>query len=484
MRCSVVIPCHNSVELTRACIASLLQQDLRPTEILIVDNGSSDDTPKLFEQDAIVRVIRLPQNLGFAGGVNAGLREAIGETILIVNNDTLAASNLLSELHRVLNSDANIGACAPVSNHVKGDAYLPVGDFGRSSVQRHELANELQATAIPVQDVDNLAGLCLLLRATTQREIGWFDERFGHGNYEDDDYCLRLRLHGYRLVIARRAFLHHEGHATFRSLGLDLKEQIAQRLTQFGTKWQRHPAGLATLAAIHGNFQLAALAAEQARRTAPLWPDADWHIGRYHECHGDAALAVQHLRTYLRHSNEHVEARLTLATALLRDGHGRASRRLLEGTLRRHRVTQSQERRLLLRLGQLAYEAKQFAAAATHFRNALEVDANNGELLNWLGLCQLADHHLPLATETFQAACDADYALAHTNLGICHTRLGQLDAAVACFARAVELLPNDAVVRANYDAGIAAHRRAASESHQLFDDARQGRLRHPAVCGQ
>lgn len=456
MRCSVVIPCHNGAELTRACIASLLGQTVPPVEILIVDNHSSDATATLGALDPTVHVIRLPKNLGFAGGVNAGLRAARGDTVLILNNDTQAAATLLRELHDVLDSDARIGACGPVSNHVKGDAHLPVGDFGCDAGQRQELADALQSTEPLLQDADTLSGLCLLVRHRTVREIGLLDDRFGHGNYEDDDFCLRLRMRGYRLAIARRAFLHHEGHATFHALGLDIKAQIQKRLCQFREKWQMHPAGLATLAAIHGNYALAASAAVKAQRQLPTWLDADWHIGRHHELQGDTAIAIRHLRVYLRHCPEHVEARLTLALALIRDGQQREGQQVIEQTMTRHRVTQSQETRTLQRLGQFAYEAGDYSNAAVHLRTALEISPDSGELHNWLGLCELGNDNVTAAAESFAVACQQGFALGHTNLGICQSRLGQLDEAMQNFERAVTLLPDDPVAQANYQAGVAA----------------------------
>jgi len=456
MPCSVVIPCHNGEELTRACIESLLSQTTPPSEILIADNASTDQTAQLGDVHPTVRVIPLPENLGFAGGVNAGLAEAASETVLILNNDTLAAENLIEELHQVLASDSRLGACAPVSNHVKGDAHLQVGDLGKDPTQRRELSESLRATEPLLQDADTLAGLCLLVRRSTLGEIGWFDTRFGHGNYEDDDFCLRLRLRGYRLAIARRAFLHHEGHATFRALGLDLKDQIQKRLTQFREKWQPYAAGLATVAAIHGNHALAAEAAQSARRQSPLWLDADWHIGRHQELEGDAATAIRHLRAFLRHCPEHVEARLSLALALMRAGQPEAGRRVLEQTIARHRPTPKQERQLLRRLGQLAYEAGQYTSAAAHFRTALETEPDSGELYNWLGLCEMAGGDLTAACDSFAAACEHGFGLGHTNLGICQSRLGQLDQAMQSFEKAVVLLPNDPIAQANYQAGAAA----------------------------
>lgn len=461
MNCSVVIPCHNGDELTRACILSLLGQSAPPAEILIVDNASTDATAELGSIDASVRVIGLPDNLGFAGGVNAGLAAAAGDTVLVLNNDTLAADNLLSELHDVLQSDARIGACAPVSNHVKGDALLHVGDFGRDPDQRRELSDSLRASEPRLQDADTLAGLCLLMRRSTLAEIGSFDTRFGHGNYEDDDFCLRLRLRGYRLAIARRAFLHHEGHATFRALGLDLKTEIQKRLAQFRDKWLPYSAGLATIAAIHNNHALAAQAAAEAQRQFPQWIDADLHIGRHQERAGDAAAAIRHLRAFLRRCPEHVEARLTLGLALVRDGQSSAGHRVVEETVKVHRPTPAQEEHLLRRLGQLTYEGGQFLAAASHFRTALATKPDSGELHNWLGLCELANEDVAAAAASFTAACDHGFAMGHTNLGVCQSRLGDLDSAMQSFEKAVELLPNDPIARANYQAGAAACAAAA-----------------------
>jgi GT2 family glycosyltransferase len=456
MRCSVVIPCHNGVELTRACLQTLLAQTAPPDEILIVDNASDDATTALADEfGPPVRVLRQPRNLGFAGGVNAGLRAASGDELLVVNNDTQAANNLIAELRRALHHSPTIGAVAPVSNHVKGDAHLMVGEFARDPEQREALAEELQQAPL-LQDVDTLAGLCLMVRRGTLAEVGLFDERFGHGNYEDDDFSLRLRLHGYRLAVARRAFLHHEGHATFHALGIDLFDEIERRLGQFRDKWQHHPAGLATIANLHSDLRLAAAAAEEARRRCPQWLDADWLIGRFHERRGDADRAIRHLRTFLRHCPEHVEARLFLGTALLRAGRTDEGTAMLEATLRRHRPTRGQETHMLERLGELAYQRGQHPAALEHFSVATGLMPERNELHNWRGLCLLALGRVEAARHAFARAIELGHALAHSNLGVCLHRLGHEDEAFRSFEQAVVLLPEDPIARANYDAGLAA----------------------------
>jgi GT2 family glycosyltransferase len=449
MQCSVVIPCHGGAALTGACIDSLVQQDDPPAEILVVDNASPDDTATLHGRHGIVRVLAQGRNLGFAGGVNAGIRAAQGRTILILNNDTLAAPNLLREMHAVLESDPRIAAVAPVSNHVKGPAMLAIGARGKETTARVALAAELAQEPARVQDTDTLAGLCLLVRKTTFAAVGLFDERFGHGNFEDDDFCLRLRLLGHRLVIARRAFLHHEGHATFRALGLDLGTEIEKRFAQFAAKWALDPAGRATIAALRGDVAGAAAAAREARIAWPGWPDADFHLARHCTARGFHAGTVRHLTTLLHGNPRHSDAAVELACALLATGDRAAAERHLATTVRHCHLGTQHERRLLVAIGEHSWRNGDHAAAARDFAAALQLAPDDGALHNWLGLCHLARADLAAATTAFTAAIAAGFALAHTNLGITLHRQGLAARARDCFAKAVELLPHDRVARDN-----------------------------------
>lgn len=450
MQCSVVIPCFNGAALTRACIASLLAQVGAPAlEILVVDNGSTDDTAELGALDPRVRVLRQPHNLGFAGGVNAGIRAARHPLILVVNNDTQAAANLLQELVAALDCDPRIGAVAPVSNHVKGRAYLPCGSGGREPDRRAEIAAELAQHHVRLQDSDTLAGLCLLFRRRVVDEVGWFDERFGHGNFEDDDWCLRLRLHGYRLVIARRAFLHHEGHATFKAMGIELKAAIEQRQAQFIAKWQHDPAGRATIAALHGDLAGAAAAAACARRAWPHWPDADWHLARWHAANGDTEGAANHFAAFLRQCPRHSEAAIELGVQLLHAGAAEAAQRQFAWTSTHCQMTPETQLYLLRRIGEHAERNGHWHTAASSFRAALTLAPDDGALHNHLGLCELQSDDVAAAQESFTRAIERGFALAHTNRGICHHREARLELALADFETAAILLPQDRVAQNN-----------------------------------
>lgn len=449
MQCSVVIPCHGGAELTAACVDALAAQDAKPDEILLVDNASDDATPTLDGRHGLVRVLRQDRNLGFAGGVNQGIREARGTTVLVLNNDTRAATNLLRELHEVLATDPRIAAVGPVSNHVKGRARLPLGALGRDDLDRAHIAQELAMEPARIQDVDTLAGLCLLVERRTFDRFGVFDERFGHGNFEDDDFCLRLRLAGRRLVIARRAFLHHEGHATFRAMGLDVREEISRRLVQFRAKWARDPAGRAAIAALHGDLATAAHAAHEAQVTWPHWPDADWHLARWHLARGAVGDAIPHLETLLRACPRHTDAAVELVCARLATGDPAAAESAIATTLGGCHVTAAEEARVLRARGERWYRDGDGKRAADAFAAAAQLAPPDGGLHNWLGLCRLAAGDLDAAAESFGAAIAAGCAIAHTNLGIARLRSGALAAAHDSFATAVRLLPEDRTAREN-----------------------------------
>jgi GT2 family glycosyltransferase/Flp pilus assembly protein TadD len=422
-----------------------------PAEIVLVDNGSREDFASLHDPARGVRVLRLPHNRGFAGGANAGIAAARHPVVVVMNNDTLAARNLLLELAHVHRRHREAGAIAPVSNLVKGAAQIPVTEDTRDPAARERLAASL-ATAPLAHDATTLSGLCLWLPREVLDRVGGFDERFGHGNFEDDDFCLRLRLHGYRLLLARRAFLHHEGHATFRSLGLDLDAELRRRRRQFEAKWAGDPAGRATVAALGDDVLAAEAAAADARAAWPLWPDTHWHLGRGAMQRGDFTLAASHFRQLLQHCPQHVEARLAQAACLLRGENPDAGAASL-AALADEPLSPPQEAFLREHLGEHHYRRGDAAAAEREFRRVLTLHPDpSGKLRNWHGVALAQAGRLDEAVVTLRAAAAAGLGSASTNLGLCHLLRGDTAAAGAAFAAALQRSPADAVARHHYDA--------------------------------
>jgi len=219
MKTSIIIPVHNQLALTRLCIDSIRKHTrLGSYEIIAVDNGSTDGTAEWLERQPDVRVIRLADNAGFPAACNRGLAEARGDNLLLLNNDTVVTPRWLDNLLDALHSDGRVGAVGPVTNAAAYHTAIPILYQNLEEMWRFAEAHNRPDPAKREERV-KLIGFCLLLKREAFEKTGFLDERFAPGNFEDDDYCLRLRLAGYRLLLCRDTFIHHFGSASFRAWG-------------------------------------------------------------------------------------------------------------------------------------------------------------------------------------------------------------------------------------------------------------------------
>jgi GT2 family glycosyltransferase len=242
---SIVILAHNQEKLTRACVGSILKQTDVPFELVLVDNGSTDGTPSYFrdlkKRRPNVRVVTNRANLGYAAGMNAGIRASQGAYVCLLNNDTVVTEGWLGRLVAVAESDPSIGCVGPLTNSASG--LQDAGDEHYTSAAGLQLwaryvarihAGRVEEVAPP----QRLVGFCLLIKREVIAKVGLLDERFGRGNFEDDDYALRVRLAGYWQVVARDVWIDHRGSATFRALGVDYQALIEENRAKFVEKWQ------------------------------------------------------------------------------------------------------------------------------------------------------------------------------------------------------------------------------------------------------
>jgi GT2 family glycosyltransferase/tetratricopeptide (TPR) repeat protein/2-polyprenyl-3-methyl-5-hydroxy-6-metoxy-1,4-benzoquinol methylase len=233
---SIVVVTHNLLACTRPCLESVRFLSDEPYELVLVDNGSTDGTLPYLRSCGDVRLIENPQNRGFPAAANQGIRAAQGRQILLLNNDTLVTTGWLRRQLEALASDPFVGLVGPSSNCVSGSQQVPAGYRDLASLdgfawQWGRRNDHLRS------DTDRLVGFCLLVRKEVIERIGLLDERFGIGNFEDDDYCLRARRAGYRLVHARDAFVHHFGSATFQASGMDFGGLLSANEQLFRDKW-------------------------------------------------------------------------------------------------------------------------------------------------------------------------------------------------------------------------------------------------------
>jgi O-antigen biosynthesis protein len=233
---SIVILTHNQLAYTHECVESIRRLTDEPYELIFVDNASTDGTVDYLRSLPNAHVILNTENRGFPAGVNQGIAAARGEQILLLNNDTVVTTGWLHRLLRALHGDSTIGLVGPCSNQVSGPQQVEVGydavgsldgfawDWGKTHDGRTETT-------------DRLVGFCLLIRRAVVDALGGFDEQFGVGCFEDDDYCLRALRAGFRAVIARDAFVHHYGGRTFVGSGVDFAALMNENDRRFREKW-------------------------------------------------------------------------------------------------------------------------------------------------------------------------------------------------------------------------------------------------------
>jgi GT2 family glycosyltransferase/glycosyltransferase involved in cell wall biosynthesis/Tfp pilus assembly protein PilF len=238
---SIIILTHNQLGDTRQCLASIEQHTPISHELILVDNGSTDGTPEFFRQYAStrnnVRVVVNRANLGFSAGNNLGLALARGGAVLLLNNDTVVTEGWIERMLAVFERHTEAGLVGPVSNSVSGPQLVSSVKYSRLADLPAFAAQLTSAQSGQSLEVPRLVGFCLLLRRAVLEKIGGFDEQFGNGNFEDDDLCLRAGFAGFKLRIARDAFVHHTGGQTFKGARIDYRASMLRNWDLFKTKW-------------------------------------------------------------------------------------------------------------------------------------------------------------------------------------------------------------------------------------------------------
>lgn len=234
---SIIVLTYNKLEYNQLCIESIRQYTEPDSyEIIVIDNHSTDGTVEWLKSQQDIRLILNSENAGFPAGCNQGLTAAKGSSILLLNNDTIVTPNWLSNLNKCLYSSCDIGAVGAVTNSCSNFQSIPCE---YSSVEEMIRFARCVNNSNPElwEDRARLVGYCMLIKAEIINQIGLLEEAFSPGNYEDDDYCLRIRKAGYRLVLCRDTFIHHFGSVSFGAQTNQYNCLLEVNRRKFTKKW-------------------------------------------------------------------------------------------------------------------------------------------------------------------------------------------------------------------------------------------------------
>lgn len=215
MEVSVVIVSYNSRAVLAPCLESLRRQSLfETTEVVVVDNASSDGTPAMVrERYPWVKLIAGRKNVGFSRGVNIGIREAQGEYFLILNPDTVVGRDGIEKLVGFMKRTPDAGIVGPKLVYEDGTLQYSCRRFytWKVLVMRRTILGKLFKNSSAVADhlmhdfdhettreVDWILGACLLVRREAVESVGLLDERF-FLYFEDVDWCYRMKHKGWKV---------------------------------------------------------------------------------------------------------------------------------------------------------------------------------------------------------------------------------------------------------------------------------------------
>ena len=246
-RTAVIVPNYNGIRYIGNCLASLREQTAKDFEVFVVDNGSTDGSAELAaEEFPEVHMIRLGENTGFTGAVNAGLKEAEHfKYVLLLNNDTIAGKHFVEALEKAIDSDPRLFSCQasmrqmsdPLLCNDAGDYYTALGwAFARGKGKKAERYKKNTPVFF------SCAGAAVY-RMSVMKELGGLDPQM-FAYLEDCDLGWRARLKGYENLYVPSAYVLHAGSGSSGSRYNEFKVKYSSRNSVYIIRknmplWQR-----------------------------------------------------------------------------------------------------------------------------------------------------------------------------------------------------------------------------------------------------
>ncbi len=223
---TVIVPVYDAVDDLARCLDSLAATLGSETEVLLIDDASPDRRIAPLLQRTCTRpgprwrLLANAGNIGFVATANRGFAATQGDVVLL-NSDTQVTCGWLERLTACAASDPRIATITPFTNNGE---IVSFPEFCRPNPWPNDperIARACLAAGPPsYPDIPTAVGFCMYLRRAALDDIGPFDPAFGRGYGEENDFCRRAAVRGWRNVLCDDAFVAHRGGASFSLLGL------------------------------------------------------------------------------------------------------------------------------------------------------------------------------------------------------------------------------------------------------------------------
>ncbi len=238
---SIVIPMHGRLDLTRRCLRSLaIYQSAMRVEVIVVDDGSPDESASPLSAQRGVRLVRLAENAGFGHACNRGAEAARGRFLVFLNNDTEVTADWLDELHRTFVDVPDAGLVGAKLVYPNGRLQEAGGvifrdgsamNFGRDGDPGHPAYNMMR-------EVDYCSAACIMVPTDVFRRLDGFDPLYAPAYYEDSDFAFRVRQLGRRVLYQPLScVIHYEGATSGTDLRRGPKRFQVLNQQKFRDRW-------------------------------------------------------------------------------------------------------------------------------------------------------------------------------------------------------------------------------------------------------
>jgi len=221
----IIIPVYNGFEDTTCCVESVLSclKGLL-VDVIIIDDATPDIRIKDYLEKILpvsdrITVVRNETNLGFIKSVNIGMTMHPDRDVILLNSDTIVASNWIERLYECAYRSDDIGTVTPFSNNAticSFPEYLTENNMVYGMTV--ETLDHIFKKANSQMDIDipTAVGFCMYIKRACLNETGCFDERnFGTGYGEENDFCMRAMKKGWRHKLCADTFVYHKGGVSF-----------------------------------------------------------------------------------------------------------------------------------------------------------------------------------------------------------------------------------------------------------------------------